>query len=272
MAGGSGTLGRALCDDLTARGHDVVVLSRRPSASLPHRQVVWDARVAELRDSRVEATRALVAASRAACRPVRRWLQASTTAIWSDAGERRLDEDSPLPDPGLPQMSGVARPWEASVVGANTDHLVVLRTSIVLAPGTPALDRLLLLTRLGLGGKVGSGRQWFSWVHESDWLAISRSALGLGPVELPDGVVVAAAPHPVRNAELMAQLRHAVGRRVGVPTPAWLLRLGAVALRTDPALALTGRHCTSAVLDRAGFGFRFEHIGPALADVVGPAA
>lgn len=139
LAGGSGALGTALADDLAARGAEVVVLTRRPAPGARHRQVQWDGRsvgpwaveldgcagvvnlagrlvdarpsaayIADLRESRVQATRALVLASQWLSRPVPRWLQASTTAIWSDAGEARLDEASPLPDPGLPQMTGVA--------------------------------------------------------------------------------------------------------------------------------------------------------------------
>ena len=305
VAGGSGSLGRALSADLVGRGHEVVVLTRSPGrgAGRGVREVAWDARtvgpwadelaapggdvgvvnlagrlvdcrptprnVEELRRSRVDATTALVAASARLGEPVSRWLQASTTAIWSDAGERRVTESSPLPDDGLPQMTGVARPWEESVRGARARHLVVLRTSIVLDAATPALDRLLLLARLGLGGPVGPGDQWFSWIHVDDWLRVARAALGLEPdVRLPDGPVVAAAPHPVRNRELMAALRRARGRRLGLPTPAPLLRLGAVALRTDPALAHTGRHATSRVLADAGFAFRHPILDDALADLL----
>lgn len=144
IAGGSGSLGRRISADLTDRGNQVVVLSRQPDTSSPVRQVFWDGRtvgdwaaelegpdtavinlagklvdcrpteanVAELRRSRVEPTRALVRASQHLNHPVRQWIQASTTAIWSDAGETRCDEDTPLPV-GLPQMTGVAEPWEA---------------------------------------------------------------------------------------------------------------------------------------------------------------
>lgn len=297
IAGGSGFLGRHLARRSTEAGHDVVVLTRRVDGALPFRQQLWDGRtvgpwagtltgpdgvavvnlagklvdcrptpdnIAALQRSRVDATRALVLASQQLDRPVDRWLQSSTTAIWSDAGEARLDESSPLPDPGLPQMTGVARAWEDAVDGANTAARTVLRTSIVLANGCPAWDRLALLARWGAGGTVGPGTQWFSWIHLDDWLRIADAALGLDDdTTLPDGVVVAASPAPVRNRELMALLRQAF-HRPGVPTPAALVRLGAVLLRTDPALALTGRHATSAVLRRAGF--RFEH--PDLATTV----
>ncbi|AEG44435.1 epimerase [Isoptericola variabilis] len=307
VAGGSGTLGRTLSRDLAGRGHEVVVLTRSPGradyGTDPVREVAWDARtvgpwadelrpgtgvalvnlagrlvdarptrenVAALRDSRVDATRALVGAAARLGTPVERWLQASTTAVYSDAGEARLTESSPVPDDGLPQMTGVARPWEEAASGADARHLVVLRTSIVLDAGTPALDRLLLLVRLGVGGTVGRGDQWFSWIHVDDWLAIARAALGLDPeLELPDGPVIAAAPHPVRNRDLMAALRRVSGRRFGIPTPVPLVRLGAVVLRTDPLLALTGRHTTSEVLDRAGFRFRFPTLDDALADLLG---
>ena len=102
-----------------------------------------------------------------------------------------------------------------------------------------------------------------------DWLAIARAALRVdGAVSLPDGVVVAASPNPVRNSELMAMLRAEIGRPPAPPTPAWLPKLGAVVLRTDPALGLTGRRARSDVLADAGFEFRFPRLEDALSDLL----
>jgi hypothetical protein len=226
------------------------------------------ANVAELRRSRVDSTAALVAASKSLDRPIDHWIQASTTAIWSDAGEIRCTETTPLPD-GLPQMTGVARPWERAFDGANTAHRIILRTSIVLDPDSPALRRLCDLTRAGLGGRVGPGDQWFSWIHVEDWLALVRAALGLDPqVRLPDGILVAATDFPVRNRELMATLRRHLRRPPAPPTPAALLKIGAVFLRTDAALGLTGRHATSEVLPRTEFRFRYPTLDEALGDLL----
>lgn len=302
IAGGSGTLGRALSSALAAAGHEVVVLTRSPHperSSAAVREVRWDGRgpgpwtaelrggdvalvnlagrlvdarptpanIADLARSRVEATRALVEASRGLDEPLERWVQASTTAIWSDAGEELLDERSPLPV-GLPQMTGVAEQWERAVDGARCEHLSILRTAVVLEANTPALDRLLLLSRLGLGGPVATGRQWVSWIHVEDWVRVVLAALGLEGPQLPAGIVVASAPYPVRNAALMRVLRGAVGRRIGLPTPAPVLRLGALLLRTDPDLALTGRHATSRVLEQSGFQFHHPRLEPAIADLL----
>lgn len=302
IAGGSGSLGRALSTVLAERGHEVVVLTRSPRSPALRggvRDVPWDGRtvgpwanaldapgtalvnlagklvdarptpenIADLTRSRVEATTALVDASRQLEHPLEHWVQASTTAIWSDAGEQRLDETSPVPV-GLPQMTGVAERWERALEGALCEHQVVIRTGIVLEAGTPALERLLLLARWGLGGPVGTGRQWVSWIHVEDWVRIVLAALGLEEPELPAGVVIASSPHPVRNTELMRTLRRAVGRPVGLPTPAPLLRLGAVLLRTDPALGLTGRHATSRVLDAVGFQFRYPRLEDAVASLL----
>jgi NAD dependent epimerase/dehydratase family enzyme len=85
---------------------------------------------------RVEPTRALAEASHQLTSPLRHWIEASTTAIWSDAGETKCDEDTPVPA-GPPQMTGVAQPWEAAFDGANTAHGVILRTSIVLDRDSP---------------------------------------------------------------------------------------------------------------------------------------
>lgn len=304
IAGGSGSLGRAIAADLITRGHEVVVLTREVDVDLPIRQVRWDgasqgpwtqelsadpsrtalinlagrlvdvrpteANVADLRESRVRPTRALVTASQQLATPLARWVQGSTTAIWSDAGEVRLTESSPLPagPNALPQMTGVARPWEEAVAGARAEHLTILRTSIVLQHGSPALDRLTGLTRVGLGGRVASGCQWFSWIHLEDWLALVRATLGLEVgVDLPDGILVAAAPQPVRNHDLMATLRQRLRRPAAPPTPSPLVRIGGVLLRTDPALGLTGRHATSEVTTEAGFEFVYPTLDGALRDL-----
>lgn len=221
--------------------------------------------IAALRDSRVNATRVLVEASRSASAPVARWVQASTTAIWSDAGEEQVTESTPIPADGLPQMTGVAQPWEEAAQDAHTEYLSILRTSIVLGADFPAMDRLFLLAKIGLGGKVAHGRQWVSWIHLNDWLAIVRAGLGMERgVDLPAGVIIGAAPEPVRNAELMSTIRRASGTPVGLPTPSPVLRLGAIMLRTDLALGLTGRHCTSEVLAETGFTFDYPTVGQAV--------
>lgn len=302
IAGGTGALGRTLAADLACRGQRPVILTRRTAPELPYPQYEWDGRtvgawadalknpgrtavinlagklvdcrptarnIAELRRSRVDSTRALVIASKGLDRPVDCWIQASTTAIWADAGEIRCTEETPLPDPGLPQMTGVARPWEEAFEGANATHWTILRTSIVLDPDAPAMKRLAALTKAGLGGSVGNGRQWFSWIHLEDWLAIVRAGLGLDPrVALPNGIVVAATDFPVRNKELMAALRRQLRRPWSPPTPAPALTVGAIFLRTDPALGLTGRHATSEVLRHNGFRFRYPTLDEALTDLL----
>lgn len=291
VAGGSGALGRRLCEDLHQHGHDVVVLTRQERPGR-FRQVQWDGRTvgpwrAELEGSavvnlagelvdrrptpanvelltrsRVEPTRALVEASATLSDPVPAWVQASTLAIYGDAGEQVLDETAP-PAEGPPQMAGVARAWEAAVSGAHTARLVTLRTGIVLDTDAPALDRLLSLARWGLGGRVGPGTQWVSWIHIDDWLAVVRRALRPeGPPST--GVVHATGPHPARNADLMAALRRNVHRPAAPPTPAALVKLGAVLLRTDPALALTGRRAIPSRLLAGGFQFAHPDLDEAL--------
>src|SRR5215218_5250590 len=298
IAGGSGALGRRLCDDLAARGQEVVVLTRTPRPG-PHRQVTWDGvttgswaaelegaavvnlagepvdhrptpkNIALLTSSRVQPTLALRAAAERLDAPVPVWLQASTAAIHGDAGEVLVDEDTPPAD-GPPQMAGVARAREEAAIGARADRQVVLRTSIVFDRGSPALERLVRLTRFGLGGRIASGQQWISWLHVDDWLAIARWSLGIDaePGPPPSGVLLATAPNPVRNAELMATLRRVLHRPPAPPTPTALLRLGAVLLRTDPALALTGRRAASRRLEEAGFEFRHPYLDGALADLL----
>ncbi|HEX5188866.1 MAG TPA: TIGR01777 family oxidoreductase [Streptosporangiaceae bacterium] len=305
LAGGSGALGRRIAADLTARGDEVVVLSRSPAtepadgrqAGGKVRQLHWDgvhagpwatelagavlvnlagelvdrrptpANIEVLTRSRVEPTRALRQAVAGLATPPAAWIQMSTLAIYGDAGDAVLDETAATAD-GPAQMAGVARAWETAAKGAIAGRQVVLRTAVVLDRGTPAYARLSALTRWGIGGRIGTGRQWVSWLHIDDFLGIVRLCLDDAGLA---GVIHATSPEPVTNAEFMAAFRHAWGRPAAPPTPAWLLTFGAMLLRTDPALALTGRRCVPARLTALGFGFKYPRIGAAVADLRGAA-
>ena len=295
IAGGTGSLGRRLADDLAGRGDDVVVLTRSHRDGLAHRQVEWDGRtvgpwaaelegavvvnlagalvdrrptarnVELLRRSRVEPTRALVEAARQCDVPPTSWLQMSTLAIYGDAGQEVVDERHPPAD-GPPQMAGVARPWEAAVAGAPAGRLVVMRTGLVMDVGTPVFDRLARLARLGLGGRIGPGDQWVSWVHVDDFLGAVRFIVDTVTI---DGIVHVTAPNPVRNQDMMATLRTRLRRPWSPPTPTPLVHVGAFLLRTDAALALTGRRCVPDRLLDAGFRFEHPTFPDAVADLVG---
>lgn len=292
IAGGSGTLGRRMAAYLSSPADEVVVLTRSPRNDFPFRQVVWDGRtvgewadhlegavlinlagelvdrrptkanVELLRSSRVVPTRALVAASHVSTPAL--WIQASSTAIYGDAGETVITEQAEIPD-GPPQMPGVAVPWEQAAKPAATRRQVVFRMSLVLDRNTPVLDRLSLLVKLGLGGRISTGRQWVSWIHVKDMLRVLRFVVDHDVA----GVVNVTSPNPVRNATLMRELRKRVGRPWSPPTPAPLVKLGAWLIGSDPAIALTGRRCVPARLLEAGFDFELPDLRTALDDLFG---
>ena len=158
-------------------------------------------------------------------------------------------------------MAGVARAWERAAADVPADRQAVVRAAVVLEAGTPALDRLTSLTRWGLGGRIGRGQQWVSWLHAEDFLAIMQRVI---TDEQFTGVVHATSPQPVRNRELMAALRTVLHRPPAPPAPVPLVRLGALMLRTDPALALTSRRAVPRRLQEAGFQFGHPEILPAL--------
>jgi hypothetical protein len=161
--------------------------------------------------------------------------------------------------------------WEEAFHGAAlpSQRKVILRTSFVIGrdrgAGGGALLRLKNLVRLGLGGRVGAGTHGMSWIHEVDLNRIIERALSDSTMQ---GIYVATSPNPVSQAIFMRELRSAMRIPLGLPTFAWMVRLGArLLLHTDPELALYGRYLVSDRLRQDGFEFRYPHLPAALADL-----
>jgi NAD dependent epimerase/dehydratase family enzyme len=131
-----------------------------------------------------------------------------------------------------------------------------MRTAVVLQPNTPALNRLVTITKMFMGGQVGNGKQWFSWIHYKDFL----NAIDFLIKEEVKGIVHLTSPEPVRNKDLMSSLRKVLNKGFALPTPKIAITIGAWLLfRTDPQLALTGRRAIPTKLE--GQGFVFDHSG-----------
>lgn len=210
----------------------------------------------ELRQSRVYPVRAMGLAWQRAHNPPPVWIQLSSLAIYGNAGEAVLTERAPVPDAGYRQMVGVCRAWEAAFqeVARDVPRRVLLRPGITIGGrGDPATERLALLTRLGFGGPVGSGRQWVSWIGRRDAIAVLCRAIDDATMT---GTYHVTAPDAVRNMEMMAAFRTALGKDWGVASPELLATIGAWVLGSDPALALTGRRGFPERLLASGFVFQ----------------
>lgn len=295
IAGGSGFLGQALARALVGKGYEVVVLSRGASRdSNGIRQLHWDGKTVgewadsidgaqaivnltgrsvncrhtsehrrEIMDSRVDSVRVLGETLTRCSQPPQVFVQASSLAIYGDPGDRWCDEDAPHAD-GFSEE--VCKRWEGEFEKIDSPGLrkVAMRIGIVLDADKGALPVLARLTRFFLGGRVGNGRQYVSWIHVADLTrmlieAIERSDLS--------GVFNATGPQPMTNAEFMRELRRALHRPWSPPVPAWATRIGAFFMRTEPSLALTGRRCRPKRFLESGFHFEFPDLRRALADL-----
>jgi uncharacterized protein (TIGR01777 family) len=207
---------------------------------------------AEIRNSRVQGTRALVSALAAMAAPPGVLLAGSAIGWYGDTGGREVTESDPAGHGFLPEL---VRDWEAAAGEARSAgvRVVTLRSGIVLSRRGGVLARLLPLFRLGLGGRLGSGRQVMSWIGLPDWVAAARFLLGRADIA---GPVNLTSPHPVSNAEFTAALARAVRRPavMVVPVPALKLAIGGVSsdilssARVMPKRLLAG-------------GFGFQHAG-----------
>jgi uncharacterized protein (TIGR01777 family) len=223
----------------------------------------------EILRSRLESTHALGMAIRTIDSPPPVWVQMSTAHIYGDPPHATCTEDSPF---GYGFAPFVGKAWEdefrASVLPAQRP--VILRTGFVLGrnrgAGGGAFARLRTLVRLGLGGRVGSGTQGMSWIHETDMNRLFERALTDPGMQ---GPYIASSPNPVSQEVFMRELRRTLGAPIGLPAFAWMVRVGAPWLmRTDPELALYGRYVVSKRLQDEQFEFQFPQLRDALSDLM----
>jgi len=292
MAGASGLLGETLAAALNAEGITVRRLVRRASTgpqeipwdpargvldpraldgvdaviNLAGRRIApgrWTARARqEIIESRIQSTRLLVETMIGARRRPPVFISASAVGFYGDRGDEVLTEDS---GPGRGFMAEVATAWEREARRAPDGvRVVCARFGLVLARGG-FLAPLVAVFRFGLGGPLGDGRQWWSWVHIEDVAAAVLFALRTPSLSGPVNVV---GPHPVPNREFARVLARVLRRPALLPAPAFALRL-ALGRQMADELLLSSQRVLPARLQAHGFRFRWAELEPALRDVVG---
>lgn len=298
IPGGTGQVGGVLQRAFTRAGHDVVIISRSRGVRWDGRTLgPWAAEVDgadvvvnlagrsvscrytrenldEMMRSRVDSARVVGEAIAQAANPPRVWLQMSTATIYAHRFDAPNDEATGIiggTEPGVPGYWGfsvdIAKNWEAEQTQANTPHTrkVALRTAIVMNPEkASAFDYLSWLARLGLGGPVGGGRQFVSWIHDTDF---ARAVTFLVDTEI-EGAVNLAAPNPLPNREFMRELRQAWHVPAGLPATRLMAEIGAFVLRSDTEMLLKSRRVVPGRLIEAGFEFHFPHWAQAAQNLV----
>lgn len=247
VTGGSGFIGQPLVKRLVQRGQDVVVLSRNPGKVRAGRGAPWDAANAEIAnadavinlagenvgdgrwtaerkrrilESRLESTRKVVEAMRAAPGKQRTLISASAVGYYGVRGDEVLDESA---SNGTGFLAEVTRRWEEQARGAESIARVVIpRFGVVLAGDGGALKKMLLPFRLGIGGPIGSGKQWMSWIDRDDAIRFIEWAIDRQSVR---GIYNATAPNPVTNRDFARTLGQVLHRPAIMPVPAFVLRL-----------------------------------------------
>ena len=294
IPGGSGQVGTILARAFHGDGNEVVVLSRSIRdapwrvvhwdgqsvgdwiAEIDGADVVINlagrsvncrynaANRKEIMDSRILSTHAVGEAIAKANRPPPLWLQASTATIYSHRYDAPNDELSGIiggNEPDVPETwrfsIDVARAWEEEAARAQTPQTrkILLRSAMTMSPDRGGIfDVLMKLVRRGLGGRAANGKQYVSWIHETDFVNAVRWLIDHREIE---GPVNLSAPSALPNEQFMRELRDAAGVKIGLPATQWMLELGAVFMRTETELILKSRRVWPGRLLDGGFTFAF---------------
>jgi uncharacterized protein (TIGR01777 family) len=292
VAGGTGFLGRPLVRSLAAGGDEVVVLTRNPprTTASEARFVPWAAdghagswaselgaadavvnlagasigagrwtttQKARILQSRLLATRSLVAAIHAAPRAPGAFISGSAVGYYGPLGDEPVTETHAA---GTDFLADVCRQWETEALrAADATRVVCARTGLALERDGGAFPRLLPLFWIGAGGPLGSGRQYWPWIHRQDWVALIKWTINNAAAK---GPINATAPNPVTNREFAAILGRVLRRPAFLPAPAFALKL-ALGEMAD-ALLLSGQRAIPAEAERLGFRFQFARLEDAL--------
>ncbi|HLL85547.1 MAG TPA: TIGR01777 family oxidoreductase [Longimicrobium sp.] len=293
ITGANGLIGKALAERLSSQGHSLRLLFRRPEEQRglpPGAEAAFFDAYAQVPDgllagcdavvnlagenlaarwtkerkqrvlrSRVEGTAKIVKAARDAKVPT--LVNASAVGYYGARGAEVLDEDAP---PGDDYMAQVCRAWEEAAAPARQAGIrtVLCRIGVVLSPEGGALKTMLPAFRLGVGGRIGSGEQYVSWIHLEDMVSLLVHALTRPDL---DGPLNGTAPEPVNNRELTRAIARAVHRPAIVPTPAFALKL---ALGPMSAIVLTGQRVMPRKALQSGFTFAHPTLPEALAHLL----
>ncbi|MCI0662169.1 MAG: NAD-dependent epimerase/dehydratase family protein, partial [Acidobacteria bacterium] len=274
IPGGTGQVGTILARAFNHAGYEVVLLSRKTKPS-PWRVVTWDAKTLGswaseidganvvinlagynvncryhqqnrelIKNSRVESTQIVGEAIAHVSSPPAVWLQASTATIYAHRSDAPNDEQGIIggseqyaPDTWRFSID-VAKSWERALNEAVVPHTrkILLRSAMIMSPDRGGVfDTLLGLTRHGLGGRAGDGKQYVSWIHDQDFI---RAIFWIIEREDIKGHINLSSPNPLTNANFMRILREAWGIRIGLPATTWMLAIGAILIRTETELIL----------------------------------
>ncbi|MFD1739786.1 TIGR01777 family oxidoreductase [Bacillus salitolerans] len=287
LAGGTGFIGKYFQKKFRDLGYEVVVVSRNSCdyvwddtkgiiEALEHSELLInlagrsvDCRYnernkKEIVTSRTETTEILGKALKACKNPPSLWINSSTATIYRHAEDRPMTEENGEIGTGF--SVEVAKAWERSFFQFDLPETrqVALRISIVLGESGGVMTPFINLVKYGLGGAQGPGNQKFSWIHIED---LFRSVLFIQNNKSLSGVFNCASPNPITNRELMSQLRKVMGVRVGLPSPKWLLEVGAILIRTETELILKSRWVVPERLQQEGFHFIYPTIESALTQI-----
>ncbi|WP_340026965.1 TIGR01777 family oxidoreductase [Paenibacillus sp. FSL H7-0940] len=287
LAGGTGFVGQDFAQRFRKLGYEVLIISRQPG------HIAWEDRAgiigaleeAEMLinlagksvncrytdenrkvilESRTRTTRILGEAILACNQPPELWINSSTATIYRHAEDRPMTEKEGEIGSGF--SVDVAKAWEQAFFEFSlpSTRQIALRIAIVLGEGGVMVP-MTNLVRFGLGGSQGTGTQQFSWIHIED---LFRMVIYLQEHPHLNGVFNASSPHPVTNRELMSRLREQMGVRIGLPSPRWMLELGARFIQTETELVLKSRWVIPERMEREGFTFTYGTLDTALAEIL----
>ncbi|ATP56860.1 TIGR01777 family protein [Pedobacter ginsengisoli] len=290
IAGGTGFLGSAIIKAFP--DYEIVVLTRTIRKNEQNiRYVLWDAKnignwtkelegskaiinlvgrsvncrytnanKQEIINSRVDAALVIGKAIGELNKPPEVWVNAGSAAIFGNSGDEVKVEDSPTGSGFSPE---VCKAWEKAFARYDTPKTrkVFLRIGMVLQQNGGILKPFLNMAKFGLGGKIGTGTQYMTWIHEQDFTDLIRYAILDAEIK---GIVHAASPFPVTNKEFMKTIRQSIYIPFGLPNPAIFIKIGAVFIGTEAELVLSGRRVISSVLQKNGFKFKYPYLHDAV--------